>query len=91
MTIIYFSSDIATKHGKKSPYELSFGCTRNLDSSLKVFGEIGVVITKHTIQGKLRTYGSTFMFVDYNDNHSRDVLHMLHLKTLEVINYRDVV
>jgi hypothetical protein len=85
MTKIYFSKFIATKSENKCSYAL-FGCKPKLNSILKTFGEIGGVTTKDKFQGKLRNCGSTCMFVDYTDNHSRDVLRALNLETCGVIS-----
>jgi hypothetical protein len=50
MTATYLSNVIVTK-SEKSPYDLLFGCKSILNSSLKTFGEVGVVTTNW---GKLK-------------------------------------
>jgi hypothetical protein len=72
MTTTYLSNVIAIKSGNKFPYELLFRLKAKLHSCLKTFG----ITTKDEIQGKLRNRGSTFMFVGYTDNHSRDLFRM---------------
>ena len=91
MTTTYLSNIIATKSESKCPYELLFGCKPRLNSTLKAFGEIGVVTTKDKIQGKLKNRGTPCMFVGYTENHSRDVYRMLNLETHGIINSRDIV
>ena len=90
MTTTYLSNIIATKSENKCPFELLFGCKPKLNSTLKIFGEIGVVTTKDKIQGKLKNRGTPCMFVGYTENHSSDVYRMLNLETHGIINSRDI-
>jgi hypothetical protein len=91
MTTTYFSNVIATKSGNNSPHKLPFGCKSKFNLTLKIFGEIGVVTSMDTIQGKLRIRESNCIFVGYSDNHSREVFRMSNLKSCRVINSRYVV
>jgi hypothetical protein len=62
-----------------------------LQDNLKMFGEVGVVTKKEKIQAKLSNRGTTCMFVDYTEHHSRDVNRMLDLTTNSIINSRDII
>jgi hypothetical protein len=50
----------------KCPYKLLFGSAPKLPSSLRPFGEMGVVTTKSGVQGKFKNRGITCMFVGYS-------------------------
>jgi hypothetical protein len=58
-----------------------FGRKPMLPMSLRIFGEIGVVITKDDMQGKVKNFGSTYMFVGYSVDHKNDVYLMLNLSS----------
>jgi hypothetical protein len=47
-------------------YELLFGCKPKLSTSLRSFGEIGVVTTKAKIQSKLKNRGTSCIFFGYS-------------------------
>jgi hypothetical protein len=71
-------------------YRLMFGSKQKLPSSLKIFGEMGVVTTKDDIQSKLKNRQLTSMFIGYSIDHANDVDQMLNLDTKRIINTRDV-
>jgi hypothetical protein len=73
------------------PYQLLLGCKPKLPESLQSFGEIGVVMTKNDIQGKLTNRGTPCMFMEYSVNHVCDVYRMLNMDTKKVINSREIV
>jgi hypothetical protein len=50
-----------------------------------------VVTTKDKIQAKLTNRGTTCMFAEYTEYHSRDVYRMLNLTTNSIINSRDII
>jgi hypothetical protein len=75
----------------KCPYQITFHIKPKLPKSLKIFGEMGVVIAKDDIQGKLKNRGSTCMFVRYSVEHTNDVYQMLNLNTKTIIQKGDVV
>jgi hypothetical protein len=71
---VTFESNITSFKGQgKCPYQLLFGSTLKVPSSLRPFGEMGVVTTKSDIQGKLTNCGTTCMFMGYSFNHSNDI------------------
>ena len=90
-TVTFLSNIISIKAQDECPYQLLFGVKPKLPSSLRTFGEMGVVTTKTEIQGKLKNCGITCMFMGYSVDHSNNVLRMLNLKTKNIINSRDVV
>ena len=91
MTITFLSNITSIKDRETCPYQLLFGAKPKLPTSLKLFGEIGVVTTKQDIQGKLLNRGTHCMFVGYSVDHANDVYRMLKLDTSFVINSRDVI
>jgi hypothetical protein len=91
MNVTYSSNVISTKSSLKSPFELLYGKKPILHDNLKIFGEVGVVITKDKIQAKLTNRGTTCMLVGYTENHSRDVHRMLNLTTNSIINPQDII
>jgi hypothetical protein len=54
MTVTFLSNVTSIKNKEVCPYELLFGCKPKLPTSLRCFGEIGVVTTKANIQSKLK-------------------------------------
>jgi hypothetical protein len=89
-TVTFLSNITALKSKDVCPYQLLFGSKPKLPESLRSFGEVGVVTTKSTIQGKLWNRGTVCMFVGYSVDHAHDVYHMLNLETDHVINSRDI-
>jgi hypothetical protein len=65
---------------------LLYGEKPTLHNYLKIFGEVGVVTTKDKLKAKLSNRGTTYMFVGYMEDHSRDVYRMLNLTTNSIIN-----
>jgi hypothetical protein len=58
-----------------------------------MFGEMGIVITKKKIQGKLKDSGTATVciFVGFHPNHAYDVYRMLNVKTKHIITSRDIM
>ena len=52
--------------------------------NLKTFGEMCVVTTKKSIQGKLNDRGTVGLFVGYPQNHADDVYRIFNLQTKQV-------
>jgi hypothetical protein len=52
---------------------------------------MGVVTTKDEIQAKLKSRGSTFMFVGYSFDHANDVYRILNLNSKRITQTRDVI
>jgi hypothetical protein len=69
-TVTFLSNITSIKTQDKCPYQLIFKVTPKLPSSLRTFGEMGVVTTKADIQGKLTNCGTTCMFMGYSVDHS---------------------
>jgi hypothetical protein len=91
MNVTYLSNIMSTKSSFKSQFEFLYGKKPILHNNLKMFGEVGVVTTKETIQAKLSNRGTTCMFVGYTEHQSRDVYRMLNLCTNSIINSRDII
>jgi hypothetical protein len=90
-TVTFLSNITSTKTQDKCPHQLLFKVKPKLPSSLRIFGEMGVVTTKADIQGKLANHGTTCMFMRYSVDHSNDVFRMRNPKTRRIINSRDVI
>jgi hypothetical protein len=58
MTVTFLLNVTPIKNKEGCPYELLFGCKPELPTSLRSFGEIGVVTTKANIQSKLKNRGT---------------------------------
>jgi hypothetical protein len=58
-TVTFLSNITSTKTQDKCPHPLLFKVNPKLPSSLRIFGEMGVVTTKADIQGKLANCGTT--------------------------------
>jgi hypothetical protein len=91
MTVTFLLNVTSIKNKEVFPYELLFSCKPKLPTSLKFFGEIGVVITKTNIQSKLKNRGTSCMFVGYSVNHANDIYRMLNLDTKRIIQSRDII
>jgi hypothetical protein len=59
MTVMLLLTFTSIKNKEICPYELLFGCKPKLPTSLRSFGEIGVVTTKANIQKKLKNRGTS--------------------------------
>jgi hypothetical protein len=59
MTVTYLSNVVSTKLSLKSTFELLHGTSPILHTSLKMFGEVGVVTNKDGMQAKLTNRGTT--------------------------------
>jgi hypothetical protein len=91
MKVKFLSNVTSIKNKEVCPYELLFGCKPKLPTSLRSFGEIGVVTTKANIQSKLENRGKPCMFVGYSVHHANDVYRMLNLDTKRIIQSRDII
>jgi hypothetical protein len=91
MTVTFLSNFTSIKNKEVYPYEFLFGCKLNLTTSLRSFGEIGVVTTKANIQSKLKNRGLPCKFVEYSVHHAKDVYRMLNLDTKSIIQVRDIL
>jgi hypothetical protein len=91
MTVSFLSNVTSIKNKEVCPYELLFGCKPKLPTSLKSFGEIGVVTTKANIQSKLKNRGTPCMFVGCSAHHENDVYRMLNLNNKSIIHPRDII
>jgi hypothetical protein len=92
-TITFLSNitSIKSKAKDKRPYQLMFGSKPKVPTSLRIFGEMGVVTTKDDIQGKLKNHSLTCMLVGYSVDHANNVYRMLNLNSKSIIQTRDVV
>jgi hypothetical protein len=91
MIVTFLSNVTSIKNKEVCLYELLFGCKPMLPTSLRYFGEIGVVTTKGNIQSKLKNRGTSCMFVGYSVRHANDVYRMLNLDTKSIIQSRDII
>jgi hypothetical protein len=71
-TTTFLSNVTALKSRAMCPFQLMFGSKPKLPSSLKIFGEMGVVTTKDDFQSKLKNRGLTYMFVGYSVDHANN-------------------
>ena len=69
MSTAYLSNLISTKLSLKILFELLHGTRQMLHTSLKMFGEVGVVTLKDKIQAKLTNQGIKCIFVGHAKNH----------------------
>jgi hypothetical protein len=78
---------------KEPPYKRFYGKNPPFASSLRTFGELGVVAIYENKdkRGKLKERGKIFMFVGYPDDTTRDSYRMLNLKTNRVIKSKDIL
>jgi hypothetical protein len=90
-TVTFLSNITTLKSQDQCPYQLLYGSPPKLTSSLRPFGDMGVVTTKSDIQGNLTNRGTTCMFVGYSVNHSNDVYRMLKLDSKRIIHSRDII
>jgi hypothetical protein len=91
MTVTFLSNFTSIKNKEVYPYEFLFGCKPKLTTSLRSFGEIGVVTTKANIQSKLKNRGLPCKFVEYSVRNANDVYRMLNLDTKSIIQLRDII
>jgi hypothetical protein len=66
MTVTFLSNITSIKDKMICPYQLLYGSKPILTESLQTFGEIGVVMTKNDIKGKLTNRGTPCMFMGYS-------------------------
>ena len=76
----------------KSPHTLFFGEDAKYARNLRTFGEMAVVAIHEgkKIRSKLDNRGKTCIFVDYADDHTKDVYRFLNIHTKRIILSRDV-
>jgi hypothetical protein len=91
MTVTFLLNVISIKNKDFCPYELLFDCKPKLPTSLRFFGEIGVLTTKANTQRKLKSRGTPCMFVGYSVHHTNDVYRMLNLYTKKIIQSRKII
>jgi hypothetical protein len=91
VTVMFLLNFTSIKNKEFCPYKLLFGCKPNLPTSLKSFGEIGVVTNKANFQSKLKNRGTPCMFVGYSVHHANDVYRMLNLDNKRIIHSRDII
>jgi hypothetical protein len=82
-TVTFLPNITAIKVQEKCPFQLLYGCKPKLAPSLRIFGEMGVVMTKNMIQGDV--------FMGYSVDHSNDVYRMLNMETKKIIHSINVV
>jgi hypothetical protein len=90
MAVKFLSNVTSIKNKEVCPYELLFGCKPKLPTSLRSFGNIGVVTTKANIQSKLKR-GIPCMFIVYSVHHANDVYRMLNLDIKTIIQSRNII
>jgi hypothetical protein len=73
MTVTSLTNITLIKNKEICPYRLLFGFKPKLPASLRFFGDIGVVLTKDKIHGKLNSRGTSCMLVGYPVHHAHDV------------------
>jgi 23S rRNA C2498 (ribose-2'-O)-methylase RlmM len=91
MTVTFLSNVTSIKNKEVCSYELILGCKPKLPTSLRSFGEIGVVTTKANIQSKLKNRAIPCMFVGYSVYHANDVYRMMNLDTKRIIHSRNTI
>jgi hypothetical protein len=91
MTVTFLSNVTSIKNKELCPYELLFSCKPKLPTSLRSFGEIGVVTTKANIQSKLKNRGTPCLLVGCSVHHENDAYKMLNLDTKSIIQSRDII
>jgi hypothetical protein len=91
MIVTFISNVISIKNNEVCTYEFLFGCKPKLPTSLRSFGEIGIVTTKANIQSKLKNRGTPCMFVGYSVHHVNDFYRMLNLDTKNIIQSRNII
>jgi hypothetical protein len=62
MNVTHLSNVMSTKSSFTSPFELLYGEKPILHDNIKMFGEVGVVTSKESIQAKLTNRETTCMF-----------------------------
>jgi hypothetical protein len=80
---------VRTKEG--SPFELFYGRKLKVGKNLRIFGEIGIKITRAQVHHeKLNNKGNECIFVGYEDNHSQDAYRVFDLKNKTIMIARNV-
>ena len=76
----------------KPPHTLFYGKDAKYTRCQRTFGEMAVIVIHEgkKMRSKLDDIGETCMFVGYADNHSRDVLKFLNIRTKRIIMSREV-
>jgi hypothetical protein len=80
---------VRTKEG--SPFELFYGRKPKVGKNLRIFGEIGIKITRAQVHHeKLNNKGNECIFVGYEDNHPQDAYRVFDLKNKTIMITRNV-
>jgi hypothetical protein len=90
-TTTFLSNIISIKAKDKCAYQLIFSRKSKLSTSLRIFGGMGVVITKDGVQGKLKNRSLTCMFVKYSVDHTNDGYWIFNLNTKRIMQTKDAV
>ena len=90
-TASFYENRILNKATHQSPLQLMFKTQFKGFKNLKTFGEMCVVTTKKSIQGKLNDRGTVGLFVGYPQNHADDVYRIFNLQTKQIIKSRDLI
>jgi hypothetical protein len=91
MTVTFLLNVTSIKNKEACCYELLFGCKSKVPTSLRSFGQIGVVTTKANIHSKLKNRGTPCMVVGYSVHHTNHFCRMLNLDTKTIIQSRDII
>ena len=78
--------------GEKSKYKKIFGTTPNYLRHLRIFGEIGIVMTpeQEGHKSKIENKGKEIIFVGYSNDHAGDVYRFFDLALKQIKISRDV-
>jgi hypothetical protein len=91
MTVMFLLNVTSTKNKEVCTYQLLFGFKPKLPTSLRSFGNIGILTTLANFQSKLKNRGTPCMFVGYSVHHENDVYRMLKLDTERIIQSRVII
>jgi hypothetical protein len=90
-TASFYENRIINKSTQQSPLQLMFKTQFEGFNNIKTFGEMCVVKTKKSIQGKLNDRGTVGLPVGYPQNHADDVYRIFNIKTKQIIKSRDLI
>ena len=83
--------NIQSKNGDKCPYERFYGRLPNYAKNLKIFGKIGIKVSKSTNQKeKLVNKRDFCVFLGYPNDHAADAFRVLDLKSKTFMITKDV-
>ena len=86
----FYENRLINKATHQSPLQLMFKTQFQSFNNLQTFGEMCVVTTKKSIQGKLYDSRTVGLFVDYPQSHADDVYRIFNLRTTQIIKSRDL-